>query len=317
MNIVSKLTVAAACALALAAYGGGTISPSKAVSASSGSTASFQVTPNSGYTASVGSTCGGTLSGTAYTTKAITTNCSVVATSTAASSSLTFRYETQPNTGDPAGFLQLLNQEGRKGYFYLHGLQFFLSTDMPFVNDGTRQTYGYELLDEPGNIEDFIKQANAEGAKGYRYDTVVQFVMDPGNGLSFTDIYATDFTHSSPVRKYYGVLYRKDSGSSAVTYTYASEPITESASDLVAQANRRGQSGYLLIFPEVGGMSTIGEANLYMKSNVPGVVYAYEIKTVPRFPDDLLVQLNIEGANGYRIVSGQFMDAKTWLYVKD
>jgi len=62
--------------------GGGSISPSAAVSVKSGSATSFQLTPNSGYSASVSGSCGGTLSGNTYTTKAITANCTVQVTFT-------------------------------------------------------------------------------------------------------------------------------------------------------------------------------------------------------------------------------------------
>jgi len=330
MNTIGKLTAIAACALALAACGGGgdggytvtpsvsgsggTISPSKAVSVSSGATTSFQVTPNAGYTASVGGTCGGTLKGTTYTTQAITADCTVVATFTAVSNALTFRYETQPDPRNSADFLRLLNQEGAKGYSYLfdnnnnyyntHGLDDLSGGYLlPFVNDGSGQVYDYELLQVPSNMADFITQANAEGARGYRYDaTVGWLVINIDGSLPATDMLGA------------GILYRKDSGSSA-RYTYALEPATDNVSDQVVQANQRGQSGYLLILPQIARVSVNGADlyNLYVKNNASNAVYVYEINTSATSGKELLLaQLNSEGAKGYRTLPGDWR-----IYVKD
>jgi hypothetical protein len=292
---------------------GGTINPAIAVPVKSGSATSFQVTPNSGYTASVGGTCQGTLSGTTYTTKAIAADCSVVA----AFHPRTFSYETQPNPPNSADFLKLLNQEGAKGYFYFfdnnnnnfstHGLA-SLAVDypVPFVNDSTGQTYSYEVLEIPTTMADFITQANTEGAKGYHYDGRIGWVvLNIQGSLPANDVVSA------------GVLYRKDSGSSA-TYTYASEPVADSLSGLVDQANILGQSGYLLM--SIGGLGTpeqVGVANLYMKNTTSGATYTYEANTASiTTSGNLLAQLNSQGTKGYRTLPGR--PGRGWqIYVKD
>ena len=330
MNTITKFTAVAVCALTLAACGGGnehytitpsvsggggTVDPSRDFLAPPDVNITFLLTPDAGYAvASVGGTCGGTLDGNLYTTNAITDDCTVVATFAAVNKSLTFHYETQPDPGNSAGFLKLLNQEGAKGYSYLfdnnnnysntHGLDDLPGYSLPFVNDGSGQAYSYELLKMPGNMADFITQANAEGARGYRYDATV-------GGLLETDInnnLPTTYTLGGA-----GILYRKDSGSSA-TYTYALEPATNNVSDQVVQANQRGQSGYLLILPQIARVEVVGIDlyNLYMKNNASNAVYAYEVNAEAAISSDFLARLNSEGGRGYRTLPGAW-----WIYVKD
>ena len=329
MNTITKFTAVAVCALTLAACGGGnehytitpsvsggggTIDPSRDFLAPPDVNLTFLLTPDAGYAvASVGGTCGGTLNGNLYTTNAITDDCTVVATFAAVSKALTFRYETQPDPGNSVDFLKLLNQEGAKGYSYLfdnnnnyyntHGLDDLRDYSLPFVNDGSGQVYSYELLNVPGNMADFITQANEEGARGYRYDAIVGwvFVMDINNNLP------TTYTLGA------GILYRKDSSSSA-TYTYALEPATDNVSDQVVQASQRGQSGYLLILPRIARVSVNGADlyNLYVKNNSSNAVYVYESNTSVTLDKELLAQLNSEGAKGYRTLPGNWR-----IYVKD
>jgi hypothetical protein len=79
----------------------GSISPSGAVTATSGCTRTFTVTPAFGYTASVHGTCGGTLSGATYTTNPVKANCTVTASFARRSF---IRYEVSPFAG-PNGSL--------------------------------------------------------------------------------------------------------------------------------------------------------------------------------------------------------------------
>jgi hypothetical protein len=295
---------------------GGTISPGAVVSVKSGAATAFQVTPNAGYTASVGGTCGGTLSGTTYTTNTVTANCTVVATF--ASKPLTFMYEGQPVAADAASFLALVNREGVKGYRYLYDQSFlrFCTADMystcessysppvsVFVNDGSAPSYTYDLLPNPANINDFITQANTEGAKGYQY--MGWNGITPG---TTTPTYA---------------LYRKDGGSTA-TYTYAVDTAGPMASNaFLSQANTRGQSGYWF-YGRISRAYPV-PANLYVKNNTSNATYTYHtqalgLATTPPSVD----QINAEGANGYHPI---FLltpnadinegDSFTMLYIKD
>jgi hypothetical protein len=286
--------------------GGGAIGPATPVSVQSGATASFTLQPSSGYTiAPVGGTCGGTLSGATYTTKAITASCTVVATFAVNSSApLTFSYEALPSLAaslgsNPTDFLAQLNQEGAKGYFYQDnqsgGKNWTGADRTTFVNDGSGQTYTYDLLDFTTcteKIMNFVDQANAEGAKGYLFETAYEFQTDPNDFSCYA-------------------LYRKDSGSSA-TYTYVAEPETVTTADFLTQANGWGQAGYS-IYPS--SLYFYGVNNLYIKNNASQATYTYDLQTQPAPVNDFLGQLNSEGAKGYLAM---YLDTVPGMvYVKD
>jgi len=335
MSTIIKLTATVICGLTLAACGGGgsditsytvtpsvsggggTISPAVSFAVPAGQAVPFVLTPGPGYTAGpVGGTCGGTLDGNTYTSAAITADCTVVATFTASSPAHTFSYEMQAapdptSASAPADFLALLNREGAKGYFF-QGTGLYIVGDMPFfsyygyddnfgrlpfVNDGSGQTYSYELLAQPGTMADFMTQANTEGAKGYRYEAGDNF----SGTLVGTDGY---------------MIYRKDSSSSA-TYAYVADPATTSAADLLAQANERGKAGYWLYPYPPGRIAS--ENNLYVKNNASSATYVYEVYAAPALPTtlaDFLAQMNSEGARGYFALS-YYYTLPAMVYVKD
>jgi len=299
---------------------GGTISPAVAVSVKSGAATSFQVTPNGGYTATVSGTCGGTLSGTTYTTKAVTANCSVVATFAASGNALTLRYEAPSPAGQGLGtwlddFLTLLNQEGAKGYRYLTGWSnpnaFHTSVSGPdariFVNDGTAQTYTYELMPRPDNAADFVSLVNAEGAKGYRYQGDMMYGTGIGACLQNASTGVEFCLNPS--------LFRKDSGSSA-TYSYTTGTIPANAADFLTQANSLGQSGYLFD-RSIGYNDSLlpTPIMLYVKNNASRATYTYEAPAWPSTPDALLAQYNSEGARGY-LATFQYVWPNS-IYVRD
>ena len=292
---------------------GGTISPSVAVTVLPGATATFTLKPDTGYTALVSGTCGGTFNGTTYTTKGITGNCTVVAAF--ASKPLTFMYESQPAAiADATSFLAQINQEGAKGYRYVTSwtnktspVNFSGRPDaLIFVSDGTAQSYTYEVMPAPASEADFLTQANAEGAKGYRYQGATRTWI----GLCSTNT----TTDSLPCPE--GLFYRKDSGSSA-TYSYVTDPLPGSVTDFLTQVNGRGQSGYwfygrITIF-DYASNAFNSPVTLYEKNNTSNATYAYEVQARPSTSDalydsELLAQYNSEGARGY-LVTSSFSDS--------
>ncbi|WP_296228133.1 hypothetical protein [Ralstonia sp. UBA689] len=203
-------------------------------------------------------------------------------------STLTLRYEALPPAGDAPSFLALVNGEGAKGFRYLSDTFNTASntTSSIFVNDGTVQTYTYELLSAQGSQSGFIAQTNAEGARGYRFE--------------------------GPLT--YGNLYRKDGGSSA-TYTYATAAWPASQAAFLAQANGQGQSGYWLVGPIMLGTTS---ASLYMKNNASNATYAYDALAPQASATAFLAQANSEGGKGYRAKGELVFGTDTaWVYVKD
>lgn len=203
-------------------------------------------------------------------------------------STLTLRYEALSPAADAASFLALVNSEGAKGFRYL-GDRFNASgstTTSVFVNDGTAQTYTYELVGAQSGQSAFLAQANAEGARGYRFE--------------------------GPLT--YGNLYRKDGGSSA-TYTYAAVAWPTSQAAFLTQANGQGQSGYWLVGPI---MLSSASTSLYMKNNASNATYTYDALTLPTTSSGFIAQANSEGANGYRAKGALMFGADSaWVYVKD
>ncbi|MDN7896652.1 hypothetical protein [Burkholderia cepacia] len=205
------------------------------------------------------------------------------------SGTLTLRYDAQPTAADQASFLTLLNSEGAKGYRYL-GDYYYAPTDggsrSIFVNDGTVQTYTYQLLSAPGDWTTFLNQANTQGTNGYRYE--------------------------GPLT--YGYLYRKDGGSSA-TYTYTTTGLPADPNAFLTQANGQGQSGYWFLGPMVIGSV---QSNVYMKNNASSATYTYDALTPTTSVSDFIAQANSEGAKGYRAKGAMvFGSTISWVYVKD
>ncbi|MET3821966.1 hypothetical protein ACVK00_000869 [Burkholderia sp. PvR073] len=69
-------------------------------------------------------------------------------------STLTWRYDAQTPAADGPSFLTLLNSEGAKGYRYLGDYYYDAitgGTRSIFVNDGTAQTYTYQLQSPPAD----------------------------------------------------------------------------------------------------------------------------------------------------------------------
>ncbi|WP_322079016.1 hypothetical protein [Burkholderia cepacia] len=202
---------------------------------------------------------------------------------------MTWRYDAQPTAADQASFLTLLNSEGAKGYRYLGDYYYNASSGGSrsiFVNDGTAQTYTYQLQSTPGDWTTFLNQANTQGTNGYRYE--------------------------GPLT--YGYLYRKDGGSSA-TYTYTTTGLPADPNAFLTQANGQGQSGYWFLGPMVIGSV---QANVYMKNNASGATYTYDALAPTTNVSDFIAQANSEGAKGYRAKGGMlFGSTISWVYVKD
>jgi hypothetical protein len=204
-------------------------------------------------------------------------------------STLTLRYEAQPVAADQASFLTLVNSEGAKGYRYLGDYYYDGShggSQSIFVNDGTAQSYTYQLQAAAGSLTAFVSQANSQGASGYRYEGLLT----------------------------YGELYRKDAGSSA-TYAYTTTGLPADTNAFLTQANGQGQSGYWFLGPIA--VASV-QANVYMKNNASNATYTYDALVPATTAADFITQANSEGAKGYRAKGGMvFGSTISWVYVKD
>ncbi|MBN3723153.1 hypothetical protein [Burkholderia sp. Ac-20379] len=257
--------VALACLTLSACGGGDDSSPVASGSSSSGSSASSGGGASSGAGGSSGTGSPGT-----------------------GSSTFTSRFEALTPANDAASFLTQLNAEGAKGFRYV-GDEFFSgdasSQHSIYVNDGSASTYTYELPVTQTTQSAYLAQMNAEGARGFRYDS--------------------DLT--------YGTLYRND-GSSA-TYSYQFQSNSASPADFLVQANAQGQSGYWFVGPYFIGGAFL---NLYAKNGASGATYAYEAPAESASASDFVTQANAEGARGFRAKGTQvFGSSSATVYVKD
>ncbi|MDR2990967.1 MAG: hypothetical protein LBU72_03380 [Burkholderiaceae bacterium] len=194
--------------------------------------------------------------------------------SSGSGNSQVFSYEAQPAAADANSFLALLNSEGARGYRYLRTQTFSDGTQSIFMNNGVIPTYTCEIAPP----EDFIAQANAEGGRG--------FTLLEGTGFSPN------------------VFYCQSGGAAAqYTYSYAGDVVPSSVSNFSSQLDQWGQSGYVFDTQLIDTSTSIANETLYEKNTTLTSTYTYAIQSIPNNFNDLLTQLNNEGAQGYNFQS--------------
>ena len=151
------------------------------------------------------------------------------------------------------------------------------------MNDGTAQTYTYQLQNASADLTSFVNTANAQG----RAATATK-------GRSRTAI--------------------------SIARTAARRPPTRTTTGLPTDANAfltqaNGQSGYWFLGPIV--VASV-QANIYMKNNASSATYTYDALAPASTVSDFIAQANSEGAKGYRAKGAMaFGTAISWVYVKD
>lgn len=160
-----------------------------------------------------------------------------------------FTYQALPFiTSSTSDFIVQANSEGANGYKFFGGYLFGTECELYVKVSSPAATFSYQALPFiSSSTSDFIAQANAEGANGYKFF---------GGYLFGTEC----------------ELYVKDS-SQAVTYTYQALPfIASSTSDFIAQANAEGVNGYMFY----GGYLFGTQCELYVKTSSPAATYNYQ-----------------------------------------
>jgi hypothetical protein len=208
-------------------------------------------------------------------------------------------YEAKVLAATSAGFISQANEEGAKGYRFIFPVSFYNEETVYaiFINEGSQgATFSYEALTPAGTADDFIAQANAEGAKGYRYLTDLAFGDDNTN-------YA---------------IYGKADSESAV-FSYEALPPAGTAVDFVTQANAEGAKGFRYvsdaIFSDDGDVSSI-----YLKDSSQAATFSYEVLGAKDAPDDFVAQANTEGAKGFRYMTDSYLGGEIEpqsIYIKD
>ncbi len=133
--------------------------------------------------------------------------------------SFQYRVLAGPSTG--AAFLTQANAQGTEGYYFVLPYAFGLSTYLIYAKETGDATYSYALqsaTDQNVPVTDFVMQANAQGASGFKFRTSYQF----GDGARN--------------------IYVKDT-SQAATYTWKLNADVSTLTELVDQANAEGGLG--------------------------------------------------------------------------
>lgn len=186
----------------------------------------------------------------------------------------TFMYEQLPPAGDRAGFLADLNAEGARGFRFLAPL----SNNQPpgsanvYVKPGDA-TYVYELTPAPTDANTFLNDANAAGARGFRWVGT----MSAGGSNLF--------------------MYRKDSDTSA-TFTYRLEAAAADRTGYVARGNAQGSEGFYNVAPAYS-FGTALQA-IFEKSSLGNSTFTYEVADAASDEAGLLAQLDEKGGRGFR-----------------
>ena len=149
-----------------------------------------------------------------------------------------YNYEVIPAPTTAAGFLAQVNAQGDRGFIYI-GPYAFGNIYRQAVGSNARYTYRLEL--QAASHDAQISQANAQGQTGYKFAGLEIFSGEPVSG--FRNIYVKDTSQSS-------------------TFEWKANPVTTSASALIAQANAERASNYAYWFSVIIGGST---RDLYFK----------------------------------------------------
>lgn len=140
---------------------------------------------------------------------------------------------------------------------------------------GSTAVYSYESLTAPTTDTDFLAQANAEGARGFFFNSVAAV---PGPSTA--------------------AFYGKDSSSTAV-YAYTTQPLNGSSEAFLTQANAQGALGYRFYsaYFFTGQTSTV-----YVKDTTQSAQFVFSDQAAVDHSSDYVVQANAQGANGLRLV---------------
>lgn len=194
-----------------------------------------------------------------------------------------------PANANPKAYLQQLNAQGAKGLRYVGDQAFGDGAQSVFVQDGLAPSYTYELQPGAATVGDFLAQANAEGARGFRY---LGLFSVGGSAMA---------------------LYRADAGTAA-DYSYIALPPAASPAAFVAEANSQGSSGYWY----AGPLPLNGAQDVFMRNSASPSTYAYQYQTAATTADGLAAQLNHQGSLGYRYKGALvFGGTSANLYIRD
>jgi hypothetical protein len=217
-----------------------------------------------------------------------------------------FIWEAQPYTEVKDAFLQQLNAQGARGFYYAGSQVFNINpntgTGGEFAHTYVKgpHTYSYEILTTPSTSASFVTQANDQGSRGFEL--------------------------LGPVLA--GFIYVKDNNSSA-THSVELLDATTTAQAFLTQKNNQGTRGYAYTGDYGFGTAPLAIVaySVFAKSSASNAVFEYALEpgdtTTIAGPDQLVAQANARGQQGFRYSGGNVFvgdagaDRFRNVYVKD
>ena len=193
----------------------------------------------------------------------------------------TYTYEVLAMPGTLSDTLTQANAEGARGFARVSPVMAGLSSG-GIPNEviiyrhtvGSSAVYTYESLTPPTTDADFLAQANAEGARGFFFNSVA---AEPG-----------------PLT---AAFYGKDSSSTAI-YAYTTQPLNGSSEAFLAQANAQGALGYLFFSAYFFNGQT---STIYVKDTTQSARFVVSDQPAVTHTSDYVSQANAQGNNGLRL----------------
>jgi uncharacterized protein YfiM (DUF2279 family) len=203
---------------------------------------------------------------------------------TSGTSTLTYIYSSQTPASGTVNSLTQLNTQGATGNAFvgpysLDGTSYFHL----FIKPSNGATFSYtSITADTSNATpaSFVQVLNTQGAQGYAYKGALIF---PGSATTTL------------------LFVKNNSKTATYSYQFTSVSTLNDEAAYVQDMNTKGSNGFGLLgsfLSDPQNLST--QFLLYSKDNTSNATYAYKFKPIS-FPtrDELLAEVNAEGANGY------------------
>jgi hypothetical protein len=195
--------------------------------------------------------------------------------------------------------IQAMNQQGTTGFAYVSPLAYQTNTgsgQLPnfehfdlFAKGQANTTYSYKAVVQAGNAAGLASQLNTEGAAGFLFKGPTYFATSP-----------------APTDPVYLLLVKTSARNT--TYSYRVTAISGPSELNVGDLNAEGNAGYSYRSNYfIGGLYY----RIHVKDNGSGATYNYLTTPTIDSPDELLNQMNAQGAQNYMYKGGFFTGAST------
>jgi hypothetical protein len=241
-------------------------------------------------------------------------------------------YETLARSATASAFLAQLNAQGARGFAYA-GDFVFAGTEFRsiYVKDLARPAVlTYETPDAALSSAAFLTQANARGARGFRFlgsqivgsDPIFSIYVNDGSGGNFSYellgtssavanfiaqantqgargfAYLGSYAFSVPSQEF-ATVYVKNASRPAII-SYDSLPRQATVQSFIAQHNRQGNRSYVYRGDLIFGLDGIA---LYERSSARPYRFAFEFLPPTPTATAFVTQSNAQGARGFNYAS--------------